>query len=152
VSAVRIRAADPFDTEATALLETSHALMVSLFPPETNNYLSVGALCNPHLRFYVAELGGRVSGCGALALKSGYGELKSMCVAPDARRQGVGEAILAHIEAEARAANLPVLRLETGDKLVAAHKLYFEHGFTLCGPFGDYVAHAVSVFMEKRLG
>jgi putative acetyltransferase len=44
-----------------------------------------------------------------------------------------------------------VLRLETGDDLYPAHRLYRRHGFVERGPFGDYAEGPHSVFMEKRL-
>ena len=58
---------------------------------------------------------------------------------------------MAALEAEARAQGLPLMRLETGDDLYPAHRLYERHGFLRCGPFGDYVDGPHSVFMEKRL-
>jgi hypothetical protein len=38
---VHIRQGDPREAGALALLQASHALMESLFPPEDNHYLSV---------------------------------------------------------------------------------------------------------------
>ena len=92
-----------------------------------------------------------VVGCGALALKTGYGEVKSMFVAPEARGARIGERILDRIVAEARAEGLPLLRLETGDKLASAHALYERAGFRYRGPFGEYEDGPHSVFMEMAL-
>lgn len=142
---------DPRSPEARALLGASHRLMREMFDPESNHFLDIDALCDPHIRFFVAAVDGRPVGCGALALKDGYGEVKSMFVAPAARGSGAGAALLERIEAEARAASLPLLRLETGDALHAAHRLYARAGFAPRGPFGDYPEHPQSVFMEKRL-
>jgi putative acetyltransferase len=148
---VSIELGDPRHPEATALLEASHALMQSLFPAEANHYLSIDALCGPDIRFFVAELNGVKAGCGALALREGYGEVKSMFVDPAMRGGRIGSRLLERIEAEAKAHQLPFLRLETGDKLTAAHKLYSAHGFVLRGPFGDYPDEPTSLFMEKDL-
>lgn len=142
---------DPRDVQATALLRQSHALMQELFDPEENHFLSVDALCSPDIRFFVARDGNVTLGTGALALRARYGEVKSMFTAPEGRGRGVAGAILDRIEAEARAEGLPALRLETGDKLEAAHRLYRGRGFVECGPFGDYTANSSSLFMEKRL-
>jgi len=142
---------DPRGAEAAALLRQSHDLMGALFPPEDNFFLDAEALCTPDIRFFVALRGGETVGTGALALRAGYGEVKSMFVAEAARGQGVAEALLARIEAEARAHGLPYLRLETGDRLIAALRLYARHGFERRGPFGDYPDAASSVFMEKAL-
>lgn len=146
---------DPHEPQAKALLEASHLLMQSLFPPETNHYLSLDALCADNIHFVTATRADLAEtatlGCGALAAMEGYGEIKSMFVAPEARGMGVGEAILQALEAKARDLSLPVLRLETGDTLHAAHRLYERVGFSYRGPFGAYEDGPHSVFMEKKL-
>ena len=148
---VSTRQASPREPGATALLQASHAYLSSLYPPEHNHYLSIDALCTPDITFFVAELAGQATGCAAIKRFDGYGEIKSMFVAPEARGSGTGAALMQALEDHARAQGLPVLRLETGDDLYPAHRLYARHGFTLCGPFGDYAPGPHSVFMEKRL-
>jgi putative acetyltransferase len=138
--------------EAQALLEASHAMMLALFDPEANHFLSIEALATPDIRFFVARLDGRVAGCGALARRDGYGEIKAMFVDPSIRRAGIAAALMARLEAEARHQQLEILRLETGNLLEPAIALYQRCGFAFCGPFGDYPEHPQSVFMEKRLG
>ncbi|MDE9451449.1 GNAT family N-acetyltransferase [Aliiroseovarius sp. Z3] len=142
---------DPRDPGATALLRQSHALMEELFPPEDNFFLDIDQLCVPEISFFVARKDGQVLGTGALADKGSYGEVKSMFVAPDARGKGVGEALLAQLEATARQKGFAALKLETGNVLHAAHRLYQRAGFDLCGPFGDYPEANSSIFMEKAL-
>jgi putative acetyltransferase len=143
--------ADPRDPQVTALLQASHALMESLFPPEDNHYLSIDALCVPEIHFFAARDGDTVLGCGAFKVMGDYGEVKSMFTAEAGRGRGVASAVLTQIEAKARALSLTALKLETGDLLHAAHKLYAKHGFTLCGPFGDYEEAKSSIYMEKSL-
>jgi putative acetyltransferase len=138
--------------EAQALLEASHAMMLELFTPDSNHFLSLDALAAPDIRFFVARLDGNTVGCGALAIRDGYGEIKSMFVDPDSRGTGVAAGLMHQLEAETIANGLAMLRLETGDLLHAAHALYQRHGFTVRGPFGSYSAHPHSVFMEKWLG
>ncbi|MCH8169146.1 MAG: GNAT family N-acetyltransferase [Proteobacteria bacterium] len=138
--------------EARALLEASQAMMLELFTPESNHFLSLDALAAPDITFFVARLDGNAVGCGALAIRDGYGELKSMFVDPGTRRAGVAAGLLERLEAEAVARGLALLRLETGNLLDAAQALYQRHGFTVRGPFGSYSDHPHSVFMEKRLG
>ena len=142
---------DPRAPQATALLQASHTLMERLFPPEDNHYLSIGALCTPDIRFFIAREGDTVLGCAALANKGDNGEVKSMFVSEDARGKGVADALMRQLEDCARELDLSVMRLETGDLLHAAHRLYERHGFVKCGPFGNYQANKTSVFMEKRL-
>ena len=142
---------DPRHPQATALLKQSHALMESLFPPEDNFYLDIDQLVDPAIHFFAARIGADICGTGALAVKDGYGEVKSMFGAESARGQGVADAILRQIEDQAREEGLPCLKLETGNVLHAAHALYRRHGFRDCGVFGDYAAAKSSIFMEKPL-
>ena len=148
---VTTRKASPHEPGATALLQASHAYLQSLYPPEDNYFLSIDALCERHITFIVAEQNGQTIGCAALANKEAYGEVKSMFTTPAARGTGTGAALMQALETEARAQHLPIMKLETGDDLYPAHRLYERHGFTRCGPFGDYVEAVHSVFMEKRL-
>jgi putative acetyltransferase len=148
---VVIRSGDPRDPAATALLKASHALMQALFPAESNHYLSIDNLTGPDICFFVADLDGVTAGCAALALRDGYGEIKSMFVDPGARGAKIGTKLLDTLETEARARALPYLRLETGDKLTAAHKLYAAQGFVPRGPFGEYPKDPLSLFMEKKI-
>jgi putative acetyltransferase len=148
----RIQADDPTAPAPRALLEASAALMEELFDPEDNHYLDPAELKQPGISFFTArDDADAVLGTIALAEKGGYGEIKSLYVDADARGQGIAQALLAHVEALARDKGLDWLRLETGDTLLAAIKLYRAAGFTTCGPFGDYEANGSSVFMEKHL-
>lgn len=149
---VSVRRADPREAAGRGLLEASQAYLRSLYPPEDNFFLSVDALAAPHVAFLLAEDEGGPLGCIALADMGGYGEVKSMWVDPVRRGAGAGAALLAALEAEARARGIALLRLETGDTLDAAHRLYRRAGFRDRGPFGNYREGPHSVFMEKRLG
>lgn len=142
---------NPTSPEVTALLRQSHEMMEALFPSDSNHYLSVGELQAPHIHFFTARDRDGLLGTAALAVMDGYGEVKSMFVAETARRRGVGDALLRQVEDQARALKLPLLRLETGNKLNAAARLYGRHGFEFCDAFGDYEASASNLFMEKRL-
>jgi putative acetyltransferase len=142
---------DPHHPQATALLQQSHALMQSLFAPEDNFYLEISDLVSPDIHFFTARVSDQICGTGALAIKDGYGEIKSMFVADTARGKGVADAILRQIEDQAREVGLTQLKLETGDVLHAAHRLYRRHGFTDCDVFGDYANGKSSLFMEKAL-
>lgn len=133
------------------LLELSHALMLSLFSPESCHFLDLDALEADNIHLFAAREGQDMLGTGALAIKDGYGEVKSMFTLEAARGKGVAAALLRQIEDTAREHKLPKLRLETGDTLHAAHRLYERHGFTFCAPFGDYKDIPESLFMEKDL-
>lgn len=142
---------DPHHPQATALLKQSHALMESLFPPEDNFYLDIDDLVADDIHFFTAREGDQILGTAALKVKTDYGEIKSMFVDEAARGKGVADALMRQLEDQAREDGLPILKLETGNVLHAAHKLYRRHGFTDCGVFGDYVEANSSIFMEKQL-
>lgn len=142
---------DPRSAGGTALLTASRAYMEARYPPEHMFALSIDALCAPSITFFIATLDDRAAGCVALKAQDGYGEVKSMFVSDAARGAGVGAALMDALIAQAKALALPVLKLETGDDLDPAHRLYQRHGFAFCGPFGDYVEGPHSLFMEKRL-
>ena len=142
---------DPHHPQATALLKQSHALMESLFPPEDNFYLDIDDLVADDIHFFTAREGDQILGSAALIVITYYGEIKSMFVDEAARGKGVADALMRQLEDQAREDGLPILKLETGNVLHAAHKLYRRHGFTDCGVFGDYVEANSSIFMEKQL-
>ncbi len=146
-----VTSGDPHDPQATALLKQSHALMEELFPPEDNFFLDIDDLCVPDISFFVAREGGVIWGTAALADRGDYGEVKSMFVSPEARGKGVAQALMEHLIATARAKGFAAMKLETGNALKAAHRLYARHGFQVCGPFGNYPEAASSIFMEKPL-
>ncbi|SLN17949.1 putative N-acetyltransferase YsnE [Roseivivax jejudonensis] len=135
-----------------ALIEASHALMCALFPADENHMLDLDALAGPDVRLWGAEAEAEVLGCVALQRHAGYGEVKSLFVAPEARGLGLGRKLLLHVEAVAREEGFSLLRLETGNKLAAAGALYAQSGYRQRGPFGGYAANGSSVFYEKPLG
>ena len=148
---VTISPVSPRDPRATALLEQSHALMRSLFAAEESHFLDIDALCAPQITLFLATRGGRARGCVALRRDDGWGEVKSFFVEPIARGQGVGGALLDHVESVARAEGLAVLKLETGVGLDPAARLYRAQGFRPRGPFGTYTESRASLFFEKSL-
>ncbi|HEX2117151.1 MAG TPA: GNAT family N-acetyltransferase [Alphaproteobacteria bacterium] len=133
------------------LLAAGDALSASLYPAESNHMLDVRALLDPAVTFFVARADGKVVGCCALLRKDGYGEIKRMFVDEVARGRGIARCLLAAVEEGARAAGLPVLKLETGTRQPEAQQLYRSSGFRDIPPFGDYAADPYSIFMEKPL-
>ncbi len=142
---------DPKHPQAKALLKQSHALMQDLFEPEENYFLDIEELCAPNIRFLVAKDGDTITGTAALAIKSGYGEVKSMFVDPARRGQGIADALMQALDDTAKAESITTLKLETAHKLKAAVRLYARHGYTECALFGDYEPNQTSLFMEKHL-
>src|SRR5258706_8598783 len=143
-----IRLEDPRQEDVMRMLSALDRYLQSLYPPESNHILGVAALCAPDIRFWVARREGVALGCGALRIDAaGYGEVKRMYVAPEARGQNVGRAILACIEDQAAREGLALMRLETGIHQAAAHALYRSGGYAECAPFGEYRLAPLSVIM-----
>jgi putative acetyltransferase len=149
---IRVSIEDPAQPDIVTLLEEGERYSASLYPPESNHHLTLDELRAAHIRFLVArDVTGRAVATGALALFGSWAELKRMWVVPAVRGRGVSKAILAALEASARAEQVSCLRLETGVENHAALALYERAGFARCDPFGDYQPDPLSVFMQKML-
>ncbi|MFM9934714.1 MAG: GNAT family N-acetyltransferase, partial [Novosphingobium sp.] len=92
--------------------------------------------------FYTLRVNGALAAIGAIKhLDAAHGELKSMRAAPEWRGKGVGEAMLVHLLAVARARGYTRVSLETGrtEAFAPAVALYHKYGFKECAGFADYV-------------
>ena len=142
--------------EVEELVTELDEILGAAYAPEQRHALPIDRLFQPDIRFYVARLDGKAMGCGGVALLGDYAEVKRMYAREPARGRGIGKALLASLEAEARNAGKSLLRLETGIYQTAAIALYERWGFRPRGPFGPYAelppnAIATSVFYEKPL-
>lgn len=147
-----IRQERPDQPDVIALIEALDAYANALYPPESNHLLDIASLSAPEVTFLVVRDGRAAVGCGAVLRDArGWGEVKRMYVRPDQRGRGVGRGVLSEIEAVARDAGLPLLRLETGIHNTEALGLYRRAGFVECAAFGNYAPDPLSVFMEKRV-
>jgi putative acetyltransferase len=110
--------------EVEELLTELDEILGAAYAPEQRHALSIDRLFQPDIRFYVARLDGKAMGCGGVALLGDYAEVKRMYARETARGRGIGKALLASLEAEARNAGKSLLRLETGIHQTAAIALY----------------------------
>ena len=142
------------DPRIIALLGQHLETMLAGSPPESVHALDLSGLKRPEINFWAAWDGETLLGVGALkTLGGGHGEIKSMHIAADARKRGIGQAMLDHIIQAARASRMTRLSLETGsmDAFIPARTLYASNGFTLCPPFGDYWDDPASVCMTREI-
>jgi len=144
---------NPLAPQPSALLAEAQALQAEIYDEEHNHALPTDALAAEDVRFFTAREGDVVLGVGAFKIHAGdkYGEVKSMFTAAAGRGKGIAAAIMRAIEDMAKAEGLTSLKLETGDELAAAVRLYERFGFERSGAFGDYEDNGVSVFMQKTL-
>ncbi len=152
-SAVAIERADPFGDEAVACIRAYFHELQERFDEGFDPGLSVSAhpqeLVPPLGYFFLARLEGDAVGCGALKVQEGgVGEIKRMWVAPSARGLGIAQRLLAALEAQAAAAGVDVLQLDTNRRLVEARKLYERNGYAEIAPYNrnPYAHH----WFEKR--
>ncbi|ABC31798.1 Histone acetyltransferase HPA2/related acetyltransferase [Hahella chejuensis KCTC 2396] len=151
---MEIRIDDLNGPEVAELLQEHLRGMAENSPPESIHALDLTGLKKPEITFWTVWDGAELMGCGALKeLGAGHGELKSMRTATTHLRKGVASHLLRHILEEARRRNYRRISLETGSMAAfqPAHQLYANYGFTLCGPFADYIEDPNSVFMTIEL-
>jgi GNAT superfamily N-acetyltransferase len=114
----------------------------------------------PDGAFFVGYLDGRPVASGAWRRRhdvivdgtTATAEVKRMYVAADARRRGLARAMLAHLEATARAAGVEVMVLETGLAQPEAITLYETSGYNQIPGFGFYKDAPLSRCFARRLG
>jgi putative acetyltransferase len=149
---------------ATSLIAALNAELSAMYPEPGANHFSLdpGEVAPGAGIFLVARLGARPVGCGALRrfrddslvreVGPHVGELKRMYVAREVRGRGIGRALLARLESEARSLGLTQIVLETGTRQTEALSLYRRAGYTAIPPYGEYAASAdTSVCLSKSL-
>jgi len=142
--------------EVRELIQELDQTLGQEYPPEQRHGLSLEAIFQQSVRFFLARLDGVAMGCGGVALFPTFAEVKRMYVRDTVRGRGLAQALLSRIEQETKRGGLDVLRLETGDRQFAAMRFYERSGFRRCDAFGQYAsmapqAIATSIFFEKRL-
>lgn len=141
----------PLTDEARALLKGSDAALRAVYSEDECFTLDPEELDIPAVFFIVARLDGVAVGCVAMLKCGDYVEVKRLFVSPDGRGHGIGRALMENFHLRAEAIDITTVRLETGDKLPEAVKLYRSLGYVEIGPFGEYEDVPASLFMEKTL-
>jgi putative acetyltransferase len=143
--------------EIATLIGELNDELEALYTPEQRHGLSLDAIFQPHIRFFVARRNGEPAGCGGVALFDGFAEVKRLYVRTGMRGQGIADALMDRLAAQTLTSGLRLLRLETGSHSLAAIRFYDRLGFRYCDAFAPYAAMppasiVTSVFMEKTLG
>ena len=151
-----IAVADPQAGDVRALLERHLAFAQVQSPPEHVHALRPQAWADaePGLTLFAARRDGSLMAVGAIRrLDETHAELKAMHTRAEARGQGVGQAMLAHLLREAGARGFRRVSLETGtmDAFAPARALYRKAGFRPCPPFGQYTVNPYSICMTLAL-
>lgn len=149
-----IAVADPDAADVRALLNRHLSFAQVQSPPEHVHALQSRAWADPDLTLFGARRDGSLMGVGAIRrLDETHAELKAMHTLAEARGQGVGQAMLAHLLREAGARGYRRVSLETGtmDAFAPARALYHKAGFRPCPPFGQYTVNPYSICMTLAL-
>lgn len=142
----------PTEEVATLVAELTAELEANYDKSQCHG-LSLDAIFQPHIQFFLARENGVAVGCGGIAFFDGFAELKRMYVRPEDRGRGIANVILDQLVIVARAEGYSEVRLETGDVQHAAIRFYERAGFTRCpifSPYDQLDPHrvATSVFMS----
>lgn len=139
--------------EARALIEALNAELSATYPEPgaTHFRLDPDEVAPGRGAFLIARRDGEAVGCGAVRrIDATTAELKRMFTVPRARGTGVASAILAALEAEARALGATRVVLETGTRQLEAMALYERRGYVRIPFYGEYDG-PLSLCMERRL-
>ncbi len=153
-ASTEVRRADILSAAAQELIAALNAELNHRYPEEGANFfrLDPHEVENGKGGFYLAYVGGKAVGCGAVRrIDDTTAEIKRMYVAPTGRGCGIGRSVLAELEAEARRLGVRRLVLETGPRQPEALTLYKRAGFTEIPLFGEYIGSQFSICMEKNL-
>lgn len=142
---------DPATVDAQALIDELSDTLARITGDSGRASFDPGEVRGEKALFVVAhDLDGRAVGCGAFRpLQDGIAELKRMYARPDAA--GVGSAVLAYLEAEAKSIGYKALWLETRLVNQRAVTFYERRGYSRIENFGKYAGNPKAVCLEKRL-
>lgn len=145
---------EPIDVREPEVLGLVEALTAELagggYTSEQTFGYSAEQLERSGVHLVGAFVAGRLVGIGGLELQDGgAAELKRFYVRPEDRGSGVADAVMAHLVVHGREHGARVLRLETGNRQVAAMRFYTRHGFVVVPRFPPYTDSATSVCMER---
>ena len=145
----------PVAADVIALLTEHLEEMHATSPPESVHALDLDRLRADDIVFVTArDADGTMLGCGALKLHDAdLAEIKSMRTTAAARGRGVATSVLLSLLDLARQRGIGQVSLETGaeDHFIPARRLYERHGFVPCGPFADYTADPLSVYLTRAV-
>lgn len=149
-----IRRADITSAVAATLIQELNAELSSRYPEEGSCHFRLDAdeVSEGRGAFLVATADSHPVGCGAVRrISQDQAEIKRMYVSPGVRGKGVGGALLAALEEEARGLGVKRIVLETGVRQPEAIALYRKFQFSEVPAWGEYAGTPLSVCMAKDL-
>ena len=129
------------NSEVNNLLKKHFIELRSVSPAGSTHVLDIEGLKDPSIKFWSLWENNKLVGCGALKfLEKNHGEFKSIRVADEFKKKGIGERIINHLIGEAKKLKISKLSIETGagDFFLPARNLFSKFGFKSCPPFAHY--------------
>jgi len=140
--------------DVNALLKKHFVELRSVSPAGSTHVLDISGLKDNTIKFWSLWENNEIIGCGALKfLEKGHGEFKSIRVADNFRKKGIGEKIINHLILEAKKLNIVKLSVETGagNFFQPARKLFNKFGFKECPPFAHYKEDPNSCYYTLKI-
>ena len=129
------------NSEVNNLLKNHFIELRSVSPSGSTHVLDIGGVQDPSIKCWSLWENNKLVGCGALKfLEKNHGEFKSIRVADEFKKKGIGERIINHLIGEAKKLKISKLSIETGagDFFLPARNLFSKFGFKSCPPFAHY--------------
>ena len=140
--------------EVNDLLKKHFIELRSVSPEGSTHVLDIDGLKDPSIKFWSLWENNKLIGCGALKfLEKNHGEFKSIRVADEFRKNGIGERIINHLIEEAKKLKISKLSIETGagEFFLPARNLFSKFGFKTCPPFAHYKDDPNSCYYSLNL-
>ena len=140
--------------EVNSLLKKHFIELRSVSPAGSTHVLDIEGLKDPSIKFWSLWENNKLVGCGALKfLEKNHGEFKSIRVADEFKKKGIGERIINHLIGEAKKLKISKLSIETGagDFFLPARNLFSKFGFKSCPPFAHYKEDPNSCYYTLNL-
>ena len=126
-----------------------------------NELANLHQKCFPHKPWSADDFADlKKSGCEIIASQNGFivwravadeAELITIGVAPDARRTGIGAAMIGIMEAELKKSGVKSVFLEVAENNAPARKLYEQNGYVQIGIRPKYYDGIDAIMMKKEL-
>jgi len=142
------------NSEVNNLLKKHFIELRSVSPEGSAHVLDIDGLKDPSIKFWSLWENNKLIGCGALKfLEKNHGEFKSIRVADEFRKRGIGQRIINHLIEEAKKLNISKLSIETGagNFFLPARNLFSKFGFEKCPPFAHYKEDSNSCYYSLNL-
>ena len=140
--------------EVNNLLKKHFIELRSVSPAGSTHVLDIDGLKDSSIKFWSLWENNKLIGCGALKfLEKDHGEFKSIRVADEFRKKGIGERIINHLIEEAKKLEISKLSIETGagEFFAPARKLFNKFGFKKSEPFAHYKVDPNSCYFTLDL-